>query len=154
NDPDAQLLLIDTPGIHESGRELNRRMVEVARRALTEGEVVLGMLAAGESVDPADRALLHELAPLKAPPGIVINKLDLVSRPRLLPLIERLHGDFPGAEIVPVSALKGDNVEELIATVKRMLPLGPALMPGDEYTDQTERMIAEEVVREKIFFAL
>jgi GTPase len=153
-DPDAQLVLIDTPGIHEASKELNRRMVDVARRALFEGQVVLGIIAAGESIDSTDRALLHQLAALKAPLVIVINKLDLVSRPHLLPLIETLHGDFPNAEIVPVSALRGDNVEELITTVKQLLPVGPALMPEDEYTDQTERMIAEELVREKIFLAM
>ena len=153
-DPDAQLLLIDTPGIHDSSKELNRRMVEVARRALAEGQVVLGVIAAGESIDPADRAVLEQLAALKARLIVVINKLDLVPRPHLLPLIEALHGDFPDAEIVPVSALRGDNVEELIATIKQMLPVGPALMPEDQYTDQTERMIAEESVREKIFLAM
>ncbi|MGO9607280.1 MAG: GTPase Era [Candidatus Binataceae bacterium] len=154
NDPDAQLLLIDTPGIHESKKELNRRMVDTARRALTEGEVVLGVIVAGKRVDPEDRATLQELAALKAPLIIVINKVDLVPRANLLPVIEELHRDFPGSEIVPVSALKGENVEELVATVKRMLPSGPSLVPEDEYTDQTERMIAEEVIREKIFFAM
>jgi len=153
-DPDAQLLLVDTPGIHDSSKELNRRMVEVARQALGEGQVVLGVIAAGESIDPADRAVLQQLASLKARLIIVINKLDLVPRPHLLPLIEELHGDFPNAEIVPVSALRGDNVEELVGTVKRMLPIGPALVPEDQYTDQTERMIAEELVREKIFLAM
>jgi GTPase len=153
-DPDAQLLLVDTPGIHDSSKELNRRMVEVARRALTEGQVVLGVVEAGESIDPADRAVLQQLAALKARLIIVINKLDLLPRPHLLPLIEELHGGFPNAEIVPVSALRGDNVEELIGTVKQMLPVGPALMPEDQYTDQSERMIAEELVREKIFLAM
>jgi GTPase len=147
-------LLVDTPGIHDSSKELNRRMVEVARRALTEGQVVLGVVAAGKWIDPADRAVLQQLATLKARLIIVINKLDLLPRPQLLPLIEELHGDFPNAEIVPVSALRGDNVEELIGTVKQMLPVGPALMPEDQYTDQSERMIAEELVREKIFLAM
>jgi GTP-binding protein Era len=147
-------LLIDTPGIHDSSKELNRRMVEVARRALTEGQVVIGVIAAGESIDPADRAVLEQLATLKARLIVVINKLDLLPRPQLLPLIEQLHGEFPDAEIVPVSALRGDNVEELIATIKQMLPVGPVLMPEDQYTDQTERMIAEELVREKIFLAM
>ena len=154
NDPDAQIVLIDTPGLHESSKELNRRMVDVARRALAEAEVVLGVIAAGASIDPEDRATLHELAELKAPLIIVINKLDLVPRPQLLPMIEELHRDFPASEIVPVSALRGENIDELIATIKRMLPVGPSLMPEDEYTDQTERMIAEEVVREKIFLAM
>ena len=154
NDPDAQIVLIDTPGIHESSKELNRRMVDVARRALAEAEVVLGVIAAGASTDPEDRATLQELAKLKAPMIIVINKLDLMPRAQLLPLIEELHREFPSSEIVPVSALRGDNVDELIVTVKRMLPAGPSLMPEDEYTDQTERMIAEEVIREKIFLAM
>ena len=154
NDPDAQIVLIDTPGLHESSKELNRRMVDVARRALAEAEVVLGVIAAGASIDPEDRATLHELAELKTPMVIVINKVDLVPRPQLLPLIEELHREFPAGEIVPVSALRGENVDELIATIKRMLPVGPSLMPEDEYTDQTERMIAEEMVREKIFLAM
>ena len=154
NEPDAQIVLIDTPGLHESSKELNRRMVDVARRALAEGEVVLGVIAAGTSIDPEDRAILAELADLKAPMIIVINKVDLVPRAQLLPLIEDLHREFPASEIVPVSALRGENVDELIATIKRILPVGASLMPEDEYTDQTERTIAEEVVREKIFLAM
>jgi GTP-binding protein Era len=154
NEPDAQILLVDTPGLHESSKELNRRMVEVARRALAEGEIVLGVIVAGESIDPEDRATLHQLAELKVPMIIVINKVDLVPRAKLLPLIEELHREFPGSEIVPVSARRGENIPELIAVIKRMLPSGPPLMPKDEYTDQTERMIAEEVLREKIFLAM
>ena len=94
-DPDAQLLLIDTPGIHDSSKELNRRMVEVARRALTEGQVVLGVIAAGESIDPADRAVLQQLATLKARLIIVINKLDLVPRPICCRLSRRCTVIFP-----------------------------------------------------------
>ena len=154
NDPDAQLLLIDTPGLHESSKELNRRIVDVARRALAEGEVVLGVIAAGETIHPEDLATLRELSALTVPLVIVINKADLLPRPKLLPLIEQLHSEFPGSEIVPVSALRGDNIDELIGTVKKLLPVGPSLMPEDEYTDQTERMIAEEVVREKVFLAM
>ena len=154
NDPDAQLLIVDTPGLHDSPKELNRRMVDTARRALAEGEIVLGVVAAGPAIDALDRAVLHELAALKRPLVIAINKVDLVARPQLLPLIEELHREFPAAEIVPVSALKGENVDELIATLKAMLPAGPSLMPEDEYTDQTERALAEEVVREKIFLAM
>jgi GTP-binding protein Era len=154
NDPDAQILVVDTPGLHDSNRELNRRMVDVARRALAEGELILGVVVAGESIDPADRAALHELGALKAPLLIVINKVDLFPRATVLPLIEQLHHEFPASEIVPLSALRGENVDELIATIKRMLPPGPPLLPDDHYTDQTERMIAEEVVREKIFIAM
>jgi GTP-binding protein Era len=154
NEPDAQILIVDTPGIHEPQRELNRRMVEVARRALSEGEVIVGVIVAGESADPEDIAVLHELAAQKAPVVIAINKIDLLPRARLLPLIDRLHREFPESEIVPVSAMTGENVDELIDTVKRLLPASPSLVSEDEYTDQTERMIAEEVVREKVFLAM
>jgi GTP-binding protein Era len=153
-DPDAQFLFLDTPGIHESPKELNRRMVDNARRALGEGEVVLGVVEAAGRLDSRDRAALLELAKLGAPLVIVINKVDTQPREILLPLIEEIHGEFPACEIVPVSALRGENIEELLATVKAMLPKSPALMPEDEYTDQTERMIAAEVIREKIFLKM
>lgn len=153
-DRDAQFLFLDTPGIHESSKELNRRMVDNARRALGEGEVVLGVVEAAGKLDPRDRAALLELAKLGAPLVIVINKVDTQPRENLLPLIEEIHGEFPACEIVPISALRGENIEELIATVKAILPKSPALMPEDEYTDQTERMIAAEVIREKIFLKM
>src|SRR5208337_512606 len=105
SDPDAQLLLIDTPGLHEAKKQLNQRMVQVARRAIAEGEVILAVVEAGDHLNPGDRAVLVDI----------------------------------GA---------------LLLTLKRMLPVSPALMSPDEYTDQTERMIAEEIVREKIFLKM
>ncbi len=142
NDPDAQIILIDTPGLHEPHRPLNRRMVETARRCLAEGEVIAGVVEAAD------------LAKLKTPAALVINKLDLVSRDRLMVLADEAHNVLPGAEVVPVSALTGENVDELVRVLKQLLPESPPLMPADEYTDQTERMIAEEIVREKIFLAM
>jgi len=154
NDPDAQFLFIDTPGIHESNRALNRQMVATARRALAEGEVTVGVIEAGRRLDIADRAMLEELAALKAPLIVVINKIDLIKREQLLPLIDEIGRALPNAEIVPVSALTGENTDELLATIRRRLPIGPSLMPEDEYTDQTERALAEEVIREKIFLKM
>jgi GTPase len=153
-DPDAQYLFIDTPGLHEGSRPLNRRMVETARRALKEGEVTLGVIEAAARLGAADREVLRELASLRAPLVIVINKIDLVRRDTLLPLIDEIHREFPGCEIVPVSALKGENLGDLLATVKALLPQSAPLMPADEYTDQSERAIAEEVIREKVFRAM
>lgn len=154
NDPDAQIILIDTPGLHEPHRPLNRRMVETARRCLAEGEVIAGVVEAGTRLHPEDRAFLADLAKLKTPAVIVINKLDLVSRDRLMVLADEAHNVLPGAEVVPVSALTGENVDELVRVLKQLLPESPPLMPADEYTDQTERMIAEEIIREKIFLAM
>jgi len=154
NDPDAQIIMIDTPGLHEPRRPLNRRMVETARRCLAEGEVIAGVVEAGARLHSEDRAFLADLAKLKTPAALVINKLDLVSRDRLMVLADEAHNVLPGAEVVPVSALTGENVDELVRVLKQLLPESPPLMPADEYTDQTERMIAEEIIREKIFLAM
>lgn len=154
NDPDAQMILIDTPGLHEAQRPLNRHMVETARRCMAEGEVIVAVIAGNAKFSGADRAMLNELAELGRPVAIALNKIDLSSRERMMPMVQELHESLPSAEIVPVSALKGENLEELVRVIKAMLPESPALMPGDEYTDQTERMIAEEIVREKIFLTM
>jgi GTP-binding protein Era len=153
-DPDAQLILVDTPGLHEATRLLNRRMVEVARAAMAEGDVVAVLVEAGARLAAEDRELLAEVRKLGRPTAVVINKIDLVARTMLIPLAQECLGLAPEAEIVPVSALSGENVAELVATLKRMLPAGPALMPEDQYTDQTERLIVEEAIREKIFLAM
>lgn len=154
NDPDSQMILIDTPGLHDAQRPLNRHMIETARRCMAEGEVIVAVISANAKLGGADRAMLSELALLGRPVTIALNKIDLSSRERMMPLVQELHGELPKAEIVPVSALKGENLEELVRVIKAMLPESPPLMPGDEYTDQTERMIAEEIVREKIFMAM
>jgi GTP-binding protein Era len=151
SDPDAQVIFIDTPGIHEAERLINRRMVEAARRALNEGDVVMGVVEAGETLDSRDRAFLAEMGRLARPKVLAVNKIDLVGRERMLPMLEQCREAVPEAEIVPVSALTGENVEELLGTLKRMLPEGPSMMPEDEYTDQSERMLAAEVIREKLF---
>jgi GTPase len=154
NDADAQMILIDTPGLHEPHRALNRNMVETARRCLAEGEVIIAVIAGNAKFGAADRAMVADLAELRRPVVIALNKIDLSSRERTMPLVQEIHDAIPAAEIVPVSALKGENVDELVRVIKPLLPESPALMPGDEYTDQTERMIAEEIVREKIFLMM
>jgi GTP-binding protein Era len=154
SDPDAQLIFIDTPGLYRPRTALDQRMVEVARRCLREGEVVVGVVEARAQLDPGDCEFLAELRELKAPRVIAINKLDVVSRADLIACAEQCARELPEAEIVPVSALKGENVGELLKVIKAMLPEGPSLMPEDEYTDQSERALAAEIVREKVFLAM
>jgi GTPase len=154
SDSDAQILLIDTPGLHVPKKELNQRMVQVARRALAEGEVILAVVEAGERLNAGDRAVLTDIRELAHPTIVVINKIDRIARAQLLPMIDEISHGFPGAEIVPVSARSGENFGELLGTIKKMLPISPALMSSDEYTDQTERMLAEEIVREKVFLTM
>lgn len=154
SDPDAQLIFIDTPGLYRPRTALDQRMVEVARRCLREGEAVVGVIEARARLDEGDREFLAELRELKVPRVIAINKLDLVARAPLIACAEQCHHELPEAEIVPVSALRGDNVDELLKVIKRMLPEGPSLMAEDEYTDQSERVLAAEIVREKVFLAM
>ena len=132
--PDAQVIFIDTPGIHETERLINRRMVEAA-----------------PELDRRDRAFIAEMNSIARPKVLVVNKIDFIGRERILPMLEQCREAAPDAEIVPVSALTGENVAELIETIKNLLPEGPSLMPEDEYTDQSERMLAGEVIREKLF---
>ena len=153
-DPDAQLILVDTPGLHDAARLLNRRMVEVARASMAQADVVAALVEAGERLDPEDQATLAEVRKLGRPTAVIINKIDLIPRRRLIPLAEECLRLVPAAEIIPVSALDGENVAELVATLKRMLPVGAALMPQDQYTDQTQRALVEEVIREKVFLAM
>jgi GTP-binding protein Era len=152
--PDAQMIFVDTPGLHRPQSALDHHMIEIARRCLGEGEVVLGVVEASAPLCASDCAFLAELRELKAPRVVAVNKIDRIKRADLFAAVEQCGREAPEAEIVPVSALKGENIDELIAVVKGMLPEGPALMPEDEYTDQTERMIAAEVVREKVFLAM
>lgn len=153
-DADSQIIFIDTPGIHESQRLLNQRMVDAARKSLLEGEVLVGVVEAGERLGPGDHSFIAEMRSIARPKILAVNKIDLVSRAKLLPMLEECARELPEAEIVPVSARTGENLEELIRTIKEKLSAGPSLMPEDEYTDQTERMLAEEVIREKIFLKL
>src|SRR5690348_15465602 len=148
------MIFIDTPGIHQSPRLLNRRMVEAARRGLAEGEVVMGVIEAGLRLAPADHAFVAEMRAMKRPKLLVVNKIDLLSREKLLPLLDECARELPDVEVIPVSALTGENIDELLRVLKPMLAQGPALMPEDEYTDQTERALAEEIIREKIFISL
>jgi GTP-binding protein Era len=152
--PDAQIIMIDTPGFHDARRQLNRRMIDTARRGLAEAEVIAAMVEARAALDQVDRQLLDEIAQLARPTVVVINKVDRRGLAATLPLAAEIHDAMPDAPIVPVSALTGENVDELLSVVKSLLPASPALMPADQYTDQTERMIAAEIVREKIFLAM
>jgi len=154
NEPDAQILLVDTPGFHEPRSKLNERMVETARRSLTESEVVLVVIEAGAQLLEGDRLLLDEVTRSGHPLVIALNKIDKMPREHLMAVVAELGQALPTAEIVPISALKRENLPELLRVIKSLLPESPSLMPEDEYTDQTERMIAAEVVREKIFLAM
>ena len=148
--PDAQIIFIDTPGLHRPRNLINRRMVEIAERAAEEADLRLWVLDAEEGITAADRAIAERLQREGPPTCVVLNKIDRVGRNALLPLLATVEQLLPGRDVVPVSALRQTNFAELLAQVVRMLPEGPRYYDAEAFTDQTERMLAQEVVREKV----
>ena len=149
--PEAQVVFLDTPGIHEPRSLLNRRMVDVARQALGEADAVVLVVDATAGVTPADRDLAQGLAALARPAIVVLSKRDRVRPPRLLPVMAAIGTLLPEREIIPVSARTGENVPVVLAAVEKALPEGPRLYPEDEYTTETERFLVQELVREQLF---
>jgi GTP-binding protein Era len=150
NRPGAQMVLFDTPGIHKPMHEMNRRMVATATRSIDQGDVVLWLVEVGEPPGPGDRFVEGLLKKAGLPVVLALNKIDRVSKPRILPAIEAWRHVSDFAEIVPVSALKGENVDRLEKVLLEKLPEGKALYPDDFLTDLPERFFVAEMVRERI----
>jgi GTP-binding protein Era len=146
----AQIIFIDTPGLHRPRSLITRRMVQVAERAAEEADLRLWVVDAGDGITGADRAIAERLRAEKAPSCAVLNKIDKVARNNLLPMLAALDRILPGRDVVPVSALRGTNFKKLLDQIVRLLPEGPRYYDAEEFTDQTERMLAQEVVREKV----
>lgn len=153
NTENAQVLFVDTPGIHEAHSPLNRYMVDQARSACLDVDVVLWLVEADRPVD-TDPMIPRLLEKSKRPVLLVINKIDTIVKDKLLPLIDAYSKICPFASIVPVSALKGDGVDALMAEIPAMLPEGPRYYPEDQLTDVPERFIVAEMVREQILLRL
>lgn len=149
--PNAQVIFLDTPGIHRARSLLNRRMVETALKTLKDVDGALWLVDASAGIRGEDEDIARLLRESSAEILVVLNKMDLISKGKLLPLMERCSRLLPGAEIVPVSARQGDNLELLLELIVKRLPEGPRYYPEGEVTDQTERFLAAEIVREKIF---
>jgi GTP-binding protein Era len=149
--PAAQVVFLDTPGIHQARSLLNRRMVEVARQTLAEADVVLLVVDAAVGVQAADRELATSLSALRTTTVVVLNKRDRVRPSALLPLMATMGELLPGREVIPASAQTGENVPAVLEAVVTALPEGPPLYPEDEYTAETERTLVQERVREQLF---
>jgi len=153
---EGQVALLDTPGIHQAKGELNRRMVEVALRAAAEVDVVCFLIEATAGakaqpeVGPGNERILEELKRLKKPVVLAIHKLDEVHKPLLLPLIALYQERFPFAEVVPISARDGDGVDRLLTLLIAQLPKGERMFDEDTLTDQAERALVAEYVREQV----
>jgi GTPase len=148
---DAQIIFVDTPGIHRPSSLMNKRMVDTATQTLTEVDGILFLIDASRKLGGEDEHVARMLARSGTPTLILVNKIDLVAKLELLPLMERCSILLPGREIIPTSAVKGENVELVLQLITKILPEGPRYYPEGEITDQTERFIVAEMIREKIF---
>jgi GTP-binding protein Era len=150
NSPDAQMVLVDTPGVHRPLHRMNVRMVDVAVQSMTQADVVCAVVDATEDTGRGDAYLAKILSRGQAPVVLALNKTDLIEKPRLLPLMGRWGAMARLADVMPVSALTGDGIEELERILIRHLPEGEPLYEADYLTDQPERSYVAEVVREKL----
>ena len=150
NYSDAQVVFLDTPGIHRPLHRMNVRMVDVALETIRDVDVLGLVLDVAEKLGKGDRYVLDLVKDVKIPVFLILNKVDLIKKTKLLPLIDQFGRDERFAEIIPVSAATGDNVDRLERAIIDRLPEGVALYPDDYLTDQPERIMAAEIVREKL----
>ena len=150
NYPDAQVVFLDTPGIHRPLHRMNVRMVGVALDTIHEVDVLGLVVDASEPSGKGDQFVFDLVKKAKAPVLLLLNKIDLIKKNRLLPVIDRYSKGGTFAEIIPISASTGENVDRLERVIIDRLPEGDALYPADYVTDQPERFFAAEIVREKL----
>ena len=151
---DGQIVFVDTPGIHKAKNKLGEYMVHVAERTLDEVDVVLWLVEPTTFIGAGERHIAEQLRKIKTPVILVINKVDMVKREEVLPAIAAYKDLYEFAEIVPVSARNGDNTEELVKVILKYLPYGPQFYDEDTVTDQPERQIVAELIREKALHSL
>jgi GTP-binding protein Era len=149
--PEGQIVFLDTPGVHKPGYKLNRRMMGIVADALATVDLVLLMIDAAEPMGKGDRFVLDMLKRVDTRAFLIPNKIDsMQDKSKLFPLISAYASERDFAEVIPISALTGDGAELLVGRAFEYLPEGPALYSEDEMTDQPERVMAAEFVREKI----
>ncbi|MFP6664579.1 MAG: GTPase Era [Deltaproteobacteria bacterium] len=150
--PGAQFIFVDTPGMHDAQNLLGERMVKVANQSLADADIVLWVIDAQAGLLAEDERTLPRLAADKRPVIVALNKIDRIKRPQILPLMKKIAEFLPGRHVIPISALRGDNLDDLMDTLEACLPESPALFPEDFQTDLPERFFAAEMVREQLLF--
>lgn len=146
---EGQIVFLDTPGIHKAKNKLGDYMVGVAQRTLSEVDVILWLVEPTNYIGAGEQYIIEQLKKVKTPVILVINKIDTIKKDEVLPFIDTYRKELDFQEIVPVSALKGDNTDTLISCIMKYLPYGPAFYDEDTITDQPMRQIVSELIREK-----
>lgn len=149
-DEDVQIIFIDTPGIHRPKHKLGDFMMKIAQNTLCEVDLILYVVDASESFGPGEEFIIERLKEAETPTFLVINKIDKISPDELILVIDNYRKKFDFKEIVPVSALQGNNVTTLIEQIKNYLDEGPQYYPADQVTDHPERFVVAELIREKV----
>ena len=153
-DERGQIIFLDTPGIHKAKNKLGEYMVSVAERTLKEVDLILWLVEPTTFIGAGERHIAEQLRKVKTPVFLVINKIDTVAKAEILTFIDAYKDIADFAEIIPVSALKGENTDELLESMFRYLETGPQYYDEDTITDQPERAIVAEIIREKALHAL
>lgn len=150
SDEDSQIIFIDTPGIHKPKHRLGDYMVDVSVQTLNDVDIVLFMINALEGYGKGDQFILEKLNQINIPVFLLINKVDKIHPDDLFPLIEQYKDTCDFEEIIPISALNGNNVPKLLTMLKEHLQVGPKYFEADQITDKTERFMISELIREKV----
>ncbi|NMA67633.1 MAG: GTPase Era [Clostridiaceae bacterium] len=146
-----QMIFVDTPGIHKPKNKLGQFMMNETFSAFEDVDVIVYIVEAKDkTIGPNDRRIIEELGKTRTPVILLINKIDLVEKERLLPLIEEYSKAYAFKEIIPVSAIDGSFREDILAVIEKYLPEGEKFYPDDMLTDQTEKVLAQELIREKL----
>jgi GTP-binding protein Era len=148
--PAAQIIFIDTPGVHKPDSQLNRKMLQEIHEALESRDLILLIVDATRAFGPADQHVLELVKRTGGPVFLLLNKIDKLHKETLLPMIEHYSTLHEFAEIIPISATRKKGLDVLVDKIVGMLPNGPRYFPEDQFTDQPERFIAAEIVREKV----
>jgi len=146
----SQMIFIDTPGIHKPKHKLGEFMVKVSKNTLREVDLILFMVNAEEKIGKGDEFIMEMLRDTDTPVFLVVNKIDKVHPDELLKINDDYRQQMDFAEVIPISALEGNNVERLLETIEKYLPEGPQYYPSDQITDHPERFIISELIREKV----
>ena len=148
--PDAQMVFVDTPGIHKPKHRLDQYMVEAARSSIYDGDVIFYVVDASVPFGAGEQFILDSLEKIEAPVFLLLNKIDMMTPEEIMRAIVKWQSRRDFAEIFPLSAERGDNVDRLLETTKGYLFDGPSFYPEDAVTDQPERVVMAELIREKI----
>lgn len=148
--PPGQIVFVDTPGVHKPGDALNRRMMQEVQEALSSCDLILLMIDVSQKFGTGDEFVLDLVKQSKAKAILLLNKVDLIEKGKLLPMIEQYSKLHNFAEVIPISAEKKQGLEDLVTAVANALPEGPKYFPEDQITDQPERFVVAELIREQV----